>query len=182
MNRPLALLLASGLALAALGTGCTSLQVRRDWDRTVDFSRYKTFELRVGTPARKEKVDARIRTAIAEGLGRHGLAEVTKDADLLVYTHVAIGQQVTIDNTLYGVVQWNVWGFWVEPGRSAPDLVPTGSIAVDLIDARDKKLVWRGKAVDDPEAYGGSRGDTLLRKMADRLFDGFPPPPGSKAE
>jgi hypothetical protein len=56
--------------------------------------------------------------------------------------------------------------------------VPVGTLIVDLVDAREKRLVWQGVASDalDPGATADER-DKVVATMIAKMLADYPPPP-----
>jgi hypothetical protein len=66
-------------------------------------------------------------------------------------------------------------GVGVSTARTTPTRVTTGSIVVDIYDAKDKRMIWRGSGSDtvlpDPEET-----EAQIREGAEKMFKKFPPP------
>ena len=56
------------LTATAFVAACSTLKTNTDWNRTADFSGYKTFALKGGTPAPSSITQGRICTSITRGL------------------------------------------------------------------------------------------------------------------
>ena len=156
--------------LAALA--CSSLRTSVDYDRTLDFSRYRTFAFRTGTPARREITQRRIDQVIATSLEARGLMQVVGERpDLRIFTHVVVENQRWIDTIVYG------YG-WRSGGIVTTNVItiPVGTLIVDLVDAYRDELVWRGTATDTIGSDSTAR-DEQLRDAVARMFEGFPPRP-----
>ena len=75
--------------------GCSSVQVRSDWDQSVDFSRFETIAFMDDSPqAINGLIDGRIRRPLIDDLTSKGfeMVESTADADLV------LGFQVVTEN------------------------------------------------------------------------------------
>jgi hypothetical protein len=158
--------------LAALTLACSSLRTSVDYDRSLDFSRYRTFAFRTGTPARRETTQRRIEQVIAASLEARGLAPVVGESpDLHIFTHVVVENDRRIDTIVYG------YG-WRSGGIVATNVItiPVGTLIVDLVDTFRDELVWRGRATDAIAADSTAR-DEQLREAVARMFEGFPPMP-----
>ncbi len=171
---------ASTLGLALLAAGCSTLTVSSDWDHAVDFSRYKTFGLREGTKAQNPIVQNRIDSAVMKTLESKGLTP-SDDPSLIVYTHTRVSQekQVNYDNFGYGGwYGWDGWGTGGWSGNSATvQEVPIGTVVVDIVDTKNKNLVWRGTA-SEVAASGDTDSQESIDKAAAKLFQNFPPKAG----
>ena len=54
--------------------------------------------------------------------------------------------------------------------------VPVGTLIIDVVDAKEKKLVWQAVASDtiDTNARADER-DYRIKKAMEKIFAGFPP-------
>ncbi len=176
-------------ALAAVSLGCASgIHVVTDHDPTANFKQYSTYRWHDGTPAKNPLTDQRIKTAIDSQMMAKGFRQVSDSADLTVTYHASTGQQVDV-NTMYQNDAWGPYGW----GRYGPygnywygrpwgptyatttaDTVTTGTVVVDMIDNKTKKLVWRGVGSDalngDPKQLSEA-----IKKGAVEMFRDFPP-------
>jgi hypothetical protein len=167
------LFLAGGIALV---TACSTLRTSVDYDRSLDFSRYKTFDFGRGTPARRSFTQKRIEDVVASTLRSKGLTSVRDERpDLRVYTHIVLENQQRIDTVVYGY-GWR-WGGGIT--TTIVTNVPVGTLIVDLVDTESKELVWRGQATDTIDRDSEAR-DEQLRNAVTEMFEGFPVKPESK--
>jgi hypothetical protein len=168
----------AGIAVlgVAAALGCATMRTSVDYDRSVVFSRYKTFAFQRGTPARRDFMQRRIEEVIASTLQSKGLAAAkTEKPDLRVFTHVVIEREQRIDTIVYGY-GWR-WGGGV--ARTFVTDIPVGTLIVDLVDTEAKELVWRGKASDTINPDSEAR-EEQLREAVAKMFESFPPGPESK--
>ncbi len=166
-------------------------KINSDWDRETDFRQYRTFAVRTGhqlqqnrmVPVTNDIVDNRILNAIRRELLGKGLREVTRDPDLYA-TYLARTENrqeiwSTVDPPYVYGWGYRRWGYW-SPGfqRFMVTNYTEGTLAVDLVDARRRELVWRTYITDtiDPN-MSGEKMERNLAKVMDKAFDKFPPPP-----
>lgn len=81
--------LACAVAVLCLGTLVVAQQVSVDFDRSADFSKFKTFAWTTGTPVRDDLNHQRIIRAIEEQLTIKGPAKVAADPDVMVAYHAS---------------------------------------------------------------------------------------------
>ena len=167
--------------LVAAATACSTLQVTSDWDHNVDFSKYRTFDMREGTRISDSLIEQRIERGIVSLLEAKGLRKDPNSADLLVYTHVRVSNQTQIDYNTFGYGGWYGWGGWRRggwgPTTATVREIPVGTLIVDLVDARKKELVWRGTATDTISSDPNSRSQEKVDKALAKVFETFPPSP-----
>ena len=150
-------------------------KVTVDFDKTVDFSKYKTYAWRPGTPAKDPLMQKRIQRAVEAELAAKGLTKTEGPADLYVVTQASSKNEKQIDvNSLgYAGYRWHGWGAW---GPTTVNMyeIPVGTLIVDLLVEKSNELVWRGVATetlsDNPQKVA-KRTDKVVAKM----FKKFPP-------
>jgi len=167
--RKLAYLLCGSFLLGLIG--CSPIHVRTDYDREVDFSFYKTFKW-MPIPKKKRQrmvkpgslLDVRIRRAVERELEAKGyVVKKSGPADALLAYHV--GVQDRIDVTRYG---YGYWGRRVHVHR-----YKEGSIIIDIVDAQEKQLIWRG-AAQGVVGHPGQDPEKIDEAMA-KVFEKYPP-------
>jgi len=168
-------------------TSSFAIDVKIDFDRTTDFGRYKTFcWQKVGT--RNPLWIERIRAAVGSALTAKGWsqAESGSACDIAVVAMEIKRNHDTV-NTFYDDVGggWGGWGWRGFGGdgfgesTKTTETYQTGTLIVDLFDAKNKNLVWRGSAADTLS----KNSDNIIKKLkcpVHKLFEQFPsqPSPG----
>ena len=82
---------------AAASLACSTMTTAVDYDHTVDWSKYKTFQLATGTPAPTTFVQKRIDNAITNTLTSKGWQAVTSNPSIVVYPHVVLSEQTQLN-------------------------------------------------------------------------------------
>lgn len=169
---------ASLVALVLAVSSCTSVSVTTDAAEDVDFSAYRTFDwmpvpaglyagARVGPT-----LDNRIRRAVETQLVLKGLQQVLEGQkpDLLIAYHASARE--TFDRAYYDSWGYGRLGRW-RGGTVVVDTQTEGSLVVDLIDAPQNALVWRGKAsgvISNPRDA-----EKRVFEAVERIFTHYPP-------
>jgi hypothetical protein len=146
--------LKSGLLLFITATfivSCSSISVTTDYDKTVDFTKYKTFSFyHLKTSGQVSQLNAdRIANAIKKEMLSKGYVEDNANPDLLVNSVLVIEDKVgvTSSTNYYG------YGGYYRPYGWGPTVATTsvstyeykdGTMIIDVIDAKTEKLVWEG--------------------------------------
>ena len=152
--------------------------VKTDYDRGVDFSRYHTYAyhsgkgLGEGRMINNSLVADRIHTSIDEDLAAKGLRRDQNNPDLIINYFIGGRERQNVtDGFPYGIGPWG-WGMW-------NDVMVTnyteGTMVLDFIDAHTNKLVWRAyiqKAVDNPQDLAKAKN---IDKMVDKAVKKYPP-------
>jgi hypothetical protein len=162
------------VALAACATATTS----SDGDRSADFSRFKTYAWKEVRAKQDPAVEAEIVSAVDSVLVSRGLRKVSSSPDLWVVEHTRLSSQAQVSTYDSG------WGYSAAPGwggaatTGTVSQVSVGDLLVDLVDAANQKLVWRGSARQavDPAA-SAERRERMIADAVAKMFAGYPPKP-----
>ena len=166
---------ALGITVAALVVLPALAKVTVDFDKTVDFSTYKTYAWRPGTPAKDPLMQKRIQNDVEAEFAAKGLTKTEGAADLYVETHASSKneKQLDVNNLGYAGYRWNGWSNW---GPTTVNMyeIPVGTLIVDLLAGKSNELVWRGVATetlrDDPQKVAKQ-----INKVITKMFKKFPP-------
>ncbi len=144
-------------------SSCTSVRVLSDYDKDTDFNSYKSYAF-YKTGIDKAQISdldkKRILRAIETEMGTRGFVK-SQNPDILVSIFTKEREQVDVYNNNFG---WGWGGFGWGPGwgfgpgwgwggfgpgwgwgGSNVSTRTEGSLYIDLIDAKNKELVWQGK-------------------------------------
>ncbi len=169
------------LLLAALVlTSCSSVQVSTDHDRSVDFSKYKTFAwhprgmMSVGIPIQRAQfIQNYVKAAVDRELTLHGFKPATFETPDFVLTST-----IGAVNTTH-VQQWGKGEGGFSGGTSdipvQESQVREASIVINIVDNQTSLPVWQGTAhgvvkETDPNKMRG-RIDDIIKSMLAQ----FPP-------
>lgn len=170
-------------ALSLLSTAAFAQDVKVDFDKSADFSKYKSFALKIGTSWNNEISEKRISNEFKQTLVEKGWKlEDPANADTIVVLHGATEKQKTL-NTFYtggggyGGYGWRGVGYGGMGMGSSSTTVSeylVGTLVVDIFDAKTKSLLFRGIASDEisdkPE-----KNEKKVEKAASKMFKNFPP-------
>jgi hypothetical protein len=164
--------------------------VRYNFDKNADFSKFKTYKWVAikGANQLDDLVDSQIKGAIDAELATKGLTKVDGDtADLFIGYQTAVGQEKQFTSFSSGMGPgwgygpgWYGGGWYGGGGMSTTtgqtSTIYTGQLALDMYDPKDHDLVWRGVASKtlDPKAKPEKR-EKNLKKAAAKLLKNYPP-------
>jgi hypothetical protein len=161
-----------------------AIDVKTDYDRATDFGRYKTFcwqKVQTQNPLWVDRIKAAVGTALTEkGWSQ---ADSGSACDVAVVAMEIKRDHDTV-NTFYNDVGGG-WGGWGWRGFGAggfgeatttTDTYQTGTLVVDMFDAKAKNLIWRGSATDTLSDKS-EKNIKNLNNSAHKLFEHFPPQP-----
>jgi Domain of unknown function (DUF4136) len=169
-----------GIALL-FATASFAQQVKTDFDRSADFSQYKTYSWEKVHTQNPLWVD-RIKAAVNSALAGKGWTEVESGGNVAIMAMEMTKDHRTL-NTYYdnfgGGWGWRGWiggGFGDGFGDSTTteSTYKVGTLVVDLYDSNTKKLIWRGSA-SDTLSDKADKNIKNLDKGVEKMFDHFPP-------
>jgi len=191
-TRP-SIVLALGLALML--SGCSTLHIDHEWDRSADFSQYSTFswipqnEGPSGEQQLPEHLDIRLRRVVDDILlDQKGLqkAVALPQADLLLAYYIDVEKELRVDYAVYGSYYGGYgYGGWSGYGYGNPAYAPgggsvakvreysTGTLVLDIVDRKNKTLVWTGIIEGDAKHQNPS--GQRIEKVMTEMLKGFPP-------
>ena len=176
-----ALLLIPALAMAQ--------KTSYDYDKTANFSGFKTYALKEGTPVGQKLIDDRIVAAIDAALAAKGFTKSESNPDVFVVYHVAFDKQKDISTFSsgygggYGAYGWGYGGGW-GGGTTSTQVrdILVGTLVIDVADAKNKAMVWRGMGVKEvdtqtkPEKHNKNITNTI-----NKIFKNYPPKQDKKS-
>jgi len=177
------------VAFLLLGVSAAVAQdVRYDFDKEKDFSKYRTYKwVAIKDADQPDDLTAKkITSAIDAELATKGLTKTDGDtADLFVGYQTALGKEkeYTSYNTGWGYGPgWG--GGWYGGGMASSttygstSTVYVGQLDVSFYDPAQKQLVWRGVATKtlDPKAKPEKKEKNVAKAVA-KLLKNFPPKP-----
>jgi len=174
------LLLAAG---AALGQ-----DVRYNFDKNADFSKFKTYKWVTIKDAAKvnDLTDKQIIAAVDAELATKGLTKTSDDsANLYIGYQAGIGQEKQFTSFSS---DWGYGGGWYRGGwyggmggmsttTGQTSTIYVGQLALDMYDSANHDLVWRGLASKtiSPKAKPEKQ-EKNLAKAVRKLLKNYPPP------
>lgn len=144
--------------LVLLLSACAQNLVRTDYDSARDFSAYQTFSWISDDKMKRhllvdtDLVDRRVRASVEANLAALGLspAKAGDSSDVIIAYHYDVKDQFYVDSyhSFGGYAPWWHYHHFGGPRGSVNDVdvrhYDQGVLIIDLIDARDNKLFWRG--------------------------------------
>jgi hypothetical protein len=161
-----------GIALLA-ATVSFAQQVKTDYDRSTNFSQYKTYSWEKVQTQDPLWVD-RIEEAVNRALAAKGWTQVPSGGNVAVVAMEMTRNQRTLD-TFYNNFGggWR-WGGGFGNATTTVNNYKVGTLVVDLFDASDKKVIWRGSSSNTLSSKS-DKNIKDLDKGVQKMFDHFPP-------
>jgi hypothetical protein len=149
-----------------------------DFDRTTDFSQFKTFAWVKGTPALEPFLDKRIVASIESQLAARALTRSDGNPDVYVLYHVVLGVQKSVTGFGSGSGPFG-WPGDVGSFSARRNDIPVGALVIDLADAAKRELVWRGVGMNEIDVNAKpEKRDAAIDKAVEKILKNFPPKPG----
>lgn len=166
------------LILVCLPALAHAQNVRVNWSQRAAFSDYKTYQW---IPSRNENhpfYRQYVGDYVNAALQKRGL-QPSQTPDLLVTYHFLTQQTVDTETNGFGDGGWGGWGGWGMGGmyNSTTMQVPRtmGLLTVDMIDAKTRKIVWRGQATEDNVVKNNKGEEKDVAKSIHKMLSHFPP-------
>jgi hypothetical protein len=176
------------LLFLACAAAARAQDVSVDFDRSSDFSKFKTYSWAEGVPAKNPLIDQQVRSNIEAQLAAKGLRRVEEGSDIRVLYMVAVDRDIEFAKS-----RWSTTGDWAGQMRSGISVrsqtwdVEVGTLVVFLTDASDKQLLWRGAAstildkrsqnrnsIMDALAEDARKAEKRVRKSVEKMFKQYP--------
>ncbi|WP_026814536.1 DUF4136 domain-containing protein [Arenibacter certesii] len=161
---------------------CTSVQVLTDYDREANFDTFKTYAF-YKTGIDKAQISdldkKRILKAIDSEMSSRGFVK-SNEPDILLSIFTKERQQVDVYSNYWGSGYYG-WGwnpyFWGGPYSNSNVSTRTeGSLYIDIIDAKNKELVWQGRGVGSLHNIKNiEKKEARIKEFVAEILQAYPP-------
>ncbi len=148
-------------------------QVKTDYDRNADFSKYTTYSWEKVQTQDPLLVD-RIKQAVNAALAEKSLTPVESGGQVAIVAIEMTKNQRTLNTFYDGFGGGWRWGGGFGNATTTVDNYKVGTLVVDLFDANTKKVIWRGSA-SDTLSDKSDKNIKNLDKGVQKMFEHFPP-------
>ena len=155
-----------------------------DYDKSVDFSNYKTFAWmpqatlkNAGNYQISPLMEQRVREAVNTQLQAQGMAMAdTSTADVLLNYHASVDTKIDVDTVNVGYsARWNYWGMGYNTQTTTREY-DVGTLILDVIDRQSNQLVWRGAREGRLiKKQSPEQRTEAVNKAVATILSGFPP-------
>jgi hypothetical protein len=173
------------LFLSTLATNAFAQKVNVGYDKSVDFSRYKTYAwAEPAMPPTRPMLYSTVVGSVDEELKNRGLQRVDKDGDLILIPAGGIefgisgaagtpmlstygGQPASVDATM-----------WTGSGGTAnltSSYVPKGTLQLQFVDRSTNKVVWNGTVSEKLDVENKKESLDRIYKAIAKLTKQYPP-------
>ncbi len=171
MVRKMARTAAVACATLFLAGSAFAQKVTTDYDRSADFTKYKTYSWAPSSsPAKDPLWHRRVMNDIDQQLAAKGLRRVDAGADLYVSYGGGLKENVSLQGFGSG-------GRWMGGSFSVSRTTEIeGTLIVEMVDSDSKELVWRGMATETA-SQKTEKNIEKLEKAVEKMFRQYPPKP-----
>ena len=131
-----------------VGAVSQAQKVSSGYDKTINFSGYKTYVFSSTNGARNPLINEMILAALERELSARGLTKVDSNPDLRVSYLAATGYNLQVGETKFGYNVSPMYVGLVPTGSPATWDVVTGTLVIDLFDNKTDRIIFRGTAKD----------------------------------
>jgi len=173
------------MMLLAVAAPALSQKIKVVYDKQLDFSQFKTFAWAPHGAVAHPMLAANVVGAVEDELKSHGLRRVNIDQNpgLVIQVYGSVDQETSFNSTdpLYAATG-GIPPF--DPSFSGPILsgqfgatsvtIHKGQLVVDLLDAANKKLVWRGMSQQNLAANNPNKLLSQVNGAISKMFKQYP--------
>ena len=158
---------------------CQAVHINADYDKQVDFSKYKSYAFYKTGIDKVEISDLdkkRIMRSIEDQMTIKGFTK-SETPDMLINISTKEREQVNVNQFNAG---WGYgWGFGWNPmfwgdGMNNVSTYAEGTLLIDIIDASKKELIWQGEGVGHL-TQDTDRKDDNIKGFVTRILSQYPP-------
>jgi Tfp pilus assembly protein PilV len=172
------------LVLAAALAGCSSMQVKTEYDPKASYETYKTYAWLATEPGTEQAAAVRnpatravIVAAVDRELKAKGIVRATPDANPDFYVSVIGWGQSRVEVSNYGYSYGAAYAYAPYGATMAPvtqvSEYTEGTMLLDFVDAKTKTLFWRGTASDTVTSPAQIR--ETVDNAVHKLMEAYPP-------
>jgi len=166
------------LLLLFIVASCDTVKVYSDYDKSADFTQYKTYAFMKSGIDKVEISDLdkrRILNAIDKQLQAKGMTK-SETPDLLINIFTKSREQVSVNqfNAGYGYGWGWGWNPYMYGGQTYVSSSTEGTLYIDLIDAKKKELIWQGEGTGTL-TKGMDRKDEIVNNIVTQILAQYPP-------
>ncbi|HEU4788509.1 MAG TPA: DUF4136 domain-containing protein [Flavobacterium sp.] len=166
------------LLLLFIVASCDTVKVYSDYDKSVDFTQYKTFAFMKSGIDKVEISDLdkkRILNAIDQQLQAKGFTK-SETPDLLVNIFTKSREEISVNqfNAGYGYGWGWGWNPYMYGGQTYVSSSTEGTLYIDLIDAKKKELIWQGEGTGTLSKDMTEK-DAIVNDIVTQILAQYPP-------
>ena len=152
-------LVTSLLAITLLSACASSVNIKSDYDHSVDFSQYKTFNyfspMGIESPNYSSLLGQMFRSAIDAEMLPRGYVK-SDNPDILINVSARLQDKTrvtTMSEPMYGGYYgyrgdlYDPWGGYAYGTTTHVSQYTEGTVNIDMVDIKQKRMIWEGVAI-----------------------------------
>lgn len=158
---------------------CSSVRVNADYDKKVDFNKYKTYAYIKASIDKVEISDLdkkRILHSIDDAMTNKGFSK-SENPDMLISIFTKESQRVDVyNNNMWGMGFGWGWGwnpYW-GMGMNSVYTTPEGTLFIDIFDGKTKEMIWQGEG-SGYLTKNVDKKDARIKEFVDKILEQYPP-------
>jgi len=171
------------VAFALLPLACEGQKIKVEFDKNLNFANFRTSAFAPHSAVSRPLLVGVIAGAIEEELTARGLRKDTVHPDLYIQMYGGVDSDTAVSySDLYsgysgGIPPFDqsflIWG--AVPGVTTTAVVHKGQLVVDLIDAKERKIAWRGIA-NEKLSENRKKVVKQVNNVVEKMFQKYPVP------
>ncbi|MDT8069096.1 MAG: DUF4136 domain-containing protein [Terriglobia bacterium] len=169
-----------GVLIFVLAFAAQAQKVKVGYDKSVDFSKYRTYSWVSDNSTELTLRRAAIMAEIDYALKQRGLEVVDEGGDLLLAATGSIGGEIGGQHQdairpVPADFYYPTATMWSGAPAAAGNYVISGTLVLDFIDRSTKTLVWQGSVSEKMDTEKHTKNTERVRKAIAKLVERYPP-------
>lgn len=175
----------AGMVAVCVAACATRPEIRTDSDPSVDLANYQTFgffdKLATDRGSYGTILTERLKDSTRRELEQRGYQYVTSNPQLLVNFNVNVQYKQSVESTPapggYYAYRGGMYGMWAGYPQDIYTVdYKEGTLAIDLVDASKRQLVWQGVAQGRISHDAMENPGPAIDQVVTEVFDRYPVP------
>lgn len=157
-------------------TSCGTIRINSDYDKTVDFSQYKTYAFHKNGIDKVEISDLdkrRILKAIDAEMTAKGFTK-SETPDLLINIFTKEREEVNVNQFNSGWGYGWGWNPYFGGNTTTVSRNTKGTLYIDLIDSKKKELIWQGEG-EGTLTKDTQKKEAVIQQFVSQILSQYPP-------
>jgi hypothetical protein len=175
------------ILVSLVGTSAAGEKIHVNYDKSLDFTKFKTYGWAPHGAVAHPMLALDLVGAIEQELNSRGMTKVATNPDIIIAVYGAVDSEVsmTSNNPIYnatgGIPPFDP--SMTSPGNSlywdgyygnSTVVVYPGQLVVDLVDFKNKKLVWRAVAKEAVSPNNPGKLESEVNNTITKMFKDYP--------
>jgi len=175
------------ILVSLVGTSAAGEKIHVNYDKSLDFTKFKTYGWAPHGAVAHPMLALDLVGAIEQELNSRGMTKVATNPDIIIAVYGAVDSEVsmTSNNPIYnatgGIPPFDP--SMTSPGNSlywdgyygnSTVVVYPGQLVVDLVDFKNKKLVWRAVAKEAVSQNNPDKLESEVNNTITKMFKDYP--------